>query len=220
MEPSKIRKRFVAVLLWTVFWVTPSMAVYLPAQQVARGAEVCNRCQALALLSLARVVQGRFTQEKHLPVLKRPLKASGFFMAVREHGILWEVDAPIGLRMVLTTDVLRQYSDAGVLELQTTETAYFGVGGILPALFNGDMALLSGYFAIHYYCNAQQWELVLEPTTEKLARLLKSVVIKGDSEHISQTSLYGRFGDITHIRFQMDTVSRQAATAEQLAWFM
>ncbi|WP_263079576.1 outer membrane lipoprotein carrier protein LolA [Endozoicomonas sp. Mp262] len=177
-------------------------------------------CGILSAFKSVEVMQGHFQQEKNLPVFSRPLKSSGFFISVRNRGVLWEVNEPVSSKMVLMPGVLKQYTDHGVQELKATGTAYDGMGVLLPALFKGDMELLSRYFFVTSDRTIKGWVIQLKPINEKLAELIKSVVISGEGNHINQASLYGAAGDTTHITFEDIEISHRPATVEQLSWFM
>ncbi len=177
-------------------------------------------CKVLSAFKTVQVMEGRFEQEKKLPVFNRPLLSSGRFLSVKGHGVLWEVKKPVSSRMVLTPGVLKQYTSDGVQELRATGTAYDGMGVLLPAFLGGDLEKLSEYFIVSSHQDGDAWRVEFKPKSTKLAELITTVKITGTDDRVAKAIMVGAAGDTTHISFQDVQISKEPPGKEQLAWFM
>ena len=179
-----------------------------------------SACEAMAQLKDVKVMEGSFLQEKILPVFKKPLISTGHFLSVKGHGLLWNVEKPVPVRMVFTPGMIKQYTNNGVKELNTTGTAYDGIAILLPALFDNDLSRLEEYFIVSGEKDGDCWKLFLKPKGSKLEKVITSVLISGTGQIIQKAVLHGADKDVTNITFNGIRVSNNKPTQEKLAWFL
>ena len=147
-----------AALVLLAAWTTPSAASDAPLPALAR----------------AEIAVGRFTQQRRLPELERPIVSRGRFAYHAERGLLWHVEEPV--ESVLLIDADGVYQDGQRVE---GGRALAAVRPVFRGLFGGDLDALERHFALERRAADNGWRLRLLPRDETLAAAVESIVITG-----------------------------------------
>lgn len=203
--------RFILVLVWIISPVasgsSDQMSPKSPLQNI------------LASFSEMQVISGEFEQQKTIPILSRPFVSSGRFLSVKQHGLFWETRKPAPSTLTMTEGRMVQEVAGRSSEYQATGTAYDGLALLLPAVLDGDEALLKSYFTVDARQMNNGWELQLTPLSEKLSGVITTVIIQGQAGSIDGVQLSGAGGDETRIIFRSINMSREAPDAVDLERF-
>lgn len=152
-------------------------------------------------------IKGDFRQEKIMRLFKKPFLSTGSFHSIKGQGLLWEVKTPVASKTVLLPGIMKQYTGKDVQETRATGGVYDGLGVLLPALLDGDLACLSEYFIVKGHKSDKNWKLTISPISQKLAGLFTSVVVEGFDGQITTLVMLGSDNDTTNITFDAVTVS-------------
>jgi hypothetical protein len=156
-----------------------------------------------ARLRTPPVLHADFQQTRRLAALSRPLKASGSFVVARDQGVVWRLDRPLPLTVVLAPRGVLEVDREGRRRVQTAKDMPMAarMAGIMNALLGGQWSALDELFTVKGEAGAAgAWTLLLAPRPATAA-FLKAVRIKGgafvESIHVEEAS-----GDTTDLVFQ------------------
>jgi outer membrane lipoprotein carrier protein LolA len=156
-----------------------------------------------ALLDAQPRLRAEFDQTKRSAELERPVLAHGRMLVWREAGVLWQMEQPVKMLVVLREDVTIQIDASGRRRIQSADhdAAAARTGRILGALLNGDTATLEQWFDIAARIDAQQWSIALTPRRGAMAAFLTSMQVSGD-KYVRSVAIDEANGDSTHISFR------------------
>ena len=156
-----------------------------------------------ALLDAQPRLRAEFDQTKRSAELERPVLAHGRMLVWREAGVLWQMEQPVKMLVVLREDVTIQIDASGRRRTQRADhdAAAARTGRILGALLNGDTATLEQWFDIAARIDAQQWSIALTPRRGAMAAFLTSMQVSGD-KYVRSVAIDEANGDSTHISFR------------------
>jgi hypothetical protein len=156
-----------------------------------------------ALLDAQPRLRAEFDQTKRSAELERPVLAHGRMLVWREAGVLWLMEQPVKMLVVLREDVTIQIDASGRRRIQSADhdAAAARTGRILGALLNGDTATLEQWFDIAARIDAQQWSIALTPRRGAMAAFLTSMQVSGD-KYVRSVAIDEANGDSTHISFR------------------
>ena len=163
--------------------------------------------EALALIRARLDAQPRlradFEQVKRIADLERPVVAQGRLLVWREAGVLWQIEQPVKMAIVLREDVTIQVDASGRRKTQqaTSDAAAARLGRVLGALLHGDTAALEQWFEIAARVEAPGWTIALTPRRGPMAAFLKSMHVSGD-KYVQAVSIEELNGDSTSITFR------------------
>lgn len=211
-------KRIAAVLLLAL-GVSTAMAQPTTLSPLdAKGVEALLAPDARRGLARA-VIEGRFTQTKHIAGLPQPLLSSGRFLVARGHGVEWRVEKPFTSRTVITATALIEERNGRTRRTTPREEqpALAAVSRLLLALFALDVAALDAEFHFSGQRDADGWALLLTPRHAAVATVFGKALLRGGAG-IDHVRLEDARGDVTEIRFNAQT-SRAALEADEAARF-
>lgn len=156
-----------------------------------------------ALLDAQPRLRAEFDQTKRMAELERPVLARGRMLVWREAGVVWQIEQPVKMVVVLREDVTIQIDASGRRRVQRTndDAAAARTGRILGALLNGDTATLEQWFDIAARIDAQQWSITLTPRRGAMAAFLSSMQVSGD-RYVRSVAIDEANGDSTQISFR------------------
>ena len=156
-----------------------------------------------ALLDAQPRLRAEFDQTRRSAELERPVLAHGRMLVWREAGVLWQIEQPVKMLVVLREDVTIQIDANGRRRTQRTDddAGAARAGRILGALLNGDTATLEQWFDIAARINAQQWSIALTPRRGAVAAFLRSMQVSGD-KYVQTVAIDEVNGDSTQISFR------------------
>jgi hypothetical protein len=120
-------------------------------------------------LAVGDILRGRFTQEHYMAGVSKPLHSEGHFVVAPGYGLIWAVEKPLPLTIVVTADGMSQ-SVAGVpvLHKSTTQMPFLArVTSLLSAALGGNWKTLESDFTLTREGNAKQWRVKLVPHDPK-----------------------------------------------------
>lgn len=153
-----------------------------------------------ARVARADVIQGRFSQQKKLKFLSKPLLSAGEFVFLRERGVLWRTLLPVSSSLLIGPHRL--------IGSQGEQPIPGSVGRIFPMLLSGDLSRLSSDFSLSGSIDAAGWRLQLIPVDALVAKVISQIAVQGDTAlrvvEISETS-----GNSSEIRFENISYPKQ-----------
>lgn len=155
--------------------------------------------QLSAQLAKPVVVEGRFSQEKHLRALPQPLISTGNFVLAREFGLLWLLETPLKQDYRITTAGIarRQTQDqAQGWQLLPGKSAGAEQNRLFLAVLQGDSSGLQRDFELQLSGDAQAWKLTLTPRSLLLQQVFRQINIDG-GELVQRIELLETQGDST-----------------------
>lgn len=170
------------------------------------------------------VIRGRFTQRKYLAELQQPLVSTGQFVVAAGHGLLWQIETPVQVQLVITRKHLIQRSKGQ----QTTrinadqQPALRVVTAVLLAIFETDTERLRQYFNIEKKPGADGngWTLTLQPATAGVSEFIQRVRIQGQgSAHVRRIEIDQTGGDRSVIELHETSDGPATLSSEEKAQF-
>ena len=144
----------------------------------------------------------KFTEEKRVALLARPIKSSGTIYFERDKGIARSTLAPKVQHVVLTRTSLRIKTDKKTEEIpldKSKDLKAFAM--IFPTLLRGDRTELERSFVIGLYGSDKDWwALTFTPKTDSLKKLIKRVVVFGRKTQAISLQIAEASGDTTDTR--------------------
>ncbi|HEX5693832.1 MAG TPA: outer membrane lipoprotein carrier protein LolA [Arenimonas sp.] len=168
------------------------------------------------------VLRGRFEQEKQIQGFKNPLRSSGGFLLLREHGVAWDTTAPFASSAVLTRERLATRLPDGserILIDAADGPAASATASLLMALVAGDLDALAQRFEIEQtLLENGGWRLRLLPREAALKRVFAGFTLAGD-RYVRELVIEEAGGDLTRVLL-LDLASEPATpTAAEVARF-
>lgn len=172
------------------------LAVALPAQQDA------NLGKIQAILEKPSVMCGRFEQSKTLVGLRRPVKSSGRFCVALDKGVLWTTLLPFPSSLLLTKDEIVESRDGRVTKRMSAlqEPVVGIINDLLFSLLRGDLARLTGGFAIRSTVEPRRWSAKLVPNEGGMKRIIAGIDLDG-ADVVREIAIHESSGDLTDIVF-------------------
>lgn len=143
-------------------------------------------------LSQKTITQGSFQQEKRLKFLNKPLLSTGSFTYDQSKGVIWKTITPIPSLLLV--------NDEHLLIGQSEQAVPPAFGRVFKALLGGELHHLSEGFDITGKEQKNSWQLILTPKDELLKKIMRSIMLTGDSE-LRLLELQEANGNLTLIRF-------------------
>lgn len=156
-----------------------------------------------ALLDAQPRLRAEFDQIRRSAELERPVLAHGRMLVWREAGVVWQIEQPVKMVVVLREDITVQIDASGRRRTQRADhdAAAARMGRILGALLNGDTAALEQWFEVAPRIEGQRWTITLTPRRGATAAFLKSMQVSGD-QYVRSVAIDEANGDSTQISFR------------------
>lgn len=144
----------------------------------------------------------KFSEEKRVALLARPLKSTGTIYFARDKGIARTVITPRAQQVVLTKTTLKIRTEKKTEEIpldKSKDLKAFAL--IFPTLLRGERAELEKSFEIAMYGSEKDWwALQFSPKTDSLKKLVKRVVVYGKKLDAHSLQVVEANGDTTNTR--------------------
>ncbi len=196
----------------------PQVLEEAQAQPLAEGAKTLD-----ALLDAFRKspgVSARFTEEKHIALLKKPLKSEGALYFMAEGKLARHVESPKRSVILLEGNDLRISDGKGVRTVDLAKNA--AVAALVRSfvhLLRGDRAVLEKDFKVDFSDRGGTWQLRLTPKTAPLSNLVTGITVTGQGLVLSEMTVAEPNGDSTVTRFSEVNTARRFTEAEQKQLF-
>ncbi|MBK8817420.1 MAG: outer membrane lipoprotein carrier protein LolA [Methylococcaceae bacterium] len=143
-------------------------------------------------LSQKTITQGLFQQEKRLKFLNKPLLSAGSFSYDQSKGVIWKTITPIPSLLLV--------NDEHLLTAQGEQALPPAFARVFKALLGGELNRLSEGFEITGKEQKTSWQLQLTPKDELLKKVIKTILLSGDSE-LRLLELQEANSNLTRIKF-------------------
>lgn len=167
------------------------------------------------------VIRGAFTQRKYLPELEQPLVSRGRFVAAAGRGLIWQIEQPVQVQLVISQEQLVRRSDGHEIERISAaeQPALRVVASVLLAVFRADMDALRQVFEIQRQSLANgRWAMTLRPKGEGALTFIERVRIRG-AAHIERIEIRQPEGDRSVIDLDAATAGPATLSAQELSQF-
>ncbi|MBT4428619.1 MAG: outer membrane lipoprotein carrier protein LolA [Rhodospirillaceae bacterium] len=151
----------------------------------------------------SEMLRAEFYQEKNLRALSRPLISRGKLLFVAGEGVLWQVEKPFTVSVLIRSDEVIEWSSEGeVTRLNTGSNPVFrALSEIILATLSGDTQFLGQLFDLSSTVSEAGWQLLLQPKSEELAAAVSNIKIIGD-RFVEEVQVSETKGDITVLQFR------------------
>jgi outer membrane lipoprotein-sorting protein len=170
----------------------------LLAGEVSHGAGIDD---VFAHFKLERL-RCKFSEEKQIALLARPLRSTGTIYFDREKGIARTTLTPKPQQVVLTKTSLRIRKDKRTEEIpldKSKDLKAFAL--IFPTLLRGDRTELERTFEIGLYGSDKDWwALSFAPKPDSLRAIVRRVVVFGRKSEVVSLQISEASGDTTDMR--------------------
>ncbi len=187
----------------------------LTALCLAAAAHAFDSRELTAQLQAPKTVQGRFTQQKHLRTLTKPVTTSGRFALRPGHGLFWHLQKPFELRLRVRRDGISRQDASGAWKSNGSQSTQAAQVKLFMAVLGGDTAELQRHFILKLSGSAGNWQLLLLPKTVVMKQVFENITISGD-KLVRRIELKEKQGDRTVMQFeQLQTDQTLDAAAKQ-----
>jgi len=163
----------------------------------------------------------KFSEEKHIALLARPLRSTGTIHFERERGIARATITPRPQQVVLTRTSLRIRKDGRTEDIpldKSKDLKAFAL--VFPTLLRGERSELERSFEIGLYgSEGAWWALAFTPKTDSLRALVRRVVVFGRKAEIVSLQVAEASGDTTDTRLTEIKKNGDVSDAEIAAAF-
>jgi outer membrane lipoprotein-sorting protein len=205
-------KAAAAMILIMAVMAAPESAAATPCASTAACLEVLEAAQRGT-----QTLTARFTQTKRLSLLDEPLESSGFFAFRRPDRVLWRIESPEPLTVVI------RGRDIHVPGLPTTGEAGLAMAPLaamftqLGAVFAGSLTAAGADFEVEAVADAEAIQLTLRPRHAAWQRMVRQIELRfmGPEWLLAGMHLDNGMGD--RVEIALRDVRRNAEVPE--AWF-
>ncbi len=165
-------------------------------------------------------VSARFTEEKHISLLKKPLKREGALYFMAPEKLARHVEAPKRSVILLEGNDLRISDGKGVRTVDLAKNA--AVAALVRSfvhLLRGDRAVLEKDFKVDFTDRAGSWLLKLTPKTAPLSNLVTAISVTGQGLVLSEMTVSEPNGDSTVTHFTEVNTNRRFTESEKKQLF-
>lgn len=158
--------------------------------------------QIAKTLNQRRQFQSHFSQEKHIKVLRRPLKSAGTILFSFEHGLCWKTAEPFQSTLSITRQGIFQKKAGGSFQAVAAQqhAVASDITSVFLAVFSGEREVLEQNFMPHLSGTTSQWVIGLKPRSKMIQVFLDAIVLKGNSS-ITDLEIWEENGDFSLIKF-------------------
>lgn len=189
-------QRLITISIFTLSLVLSSHSSW------AVSGDSCDLKQITQVLNSQQPLH-QFSQEKHIKVLAKPLKSSGYLLLANNDAVVWQTLKPIKSTTLISESDLKQFNKNNQLVSlpanADTETSQL-ISSTFLAILSGNLNDLHANFELVVVCDQATWDINLIPTDPSIQRLLKHIQIKG-STHIERLSFTEANDDTTKLLF-------------------
>ena len=182
---------------------------------LAAAAHAFDSRELTVQLQAPKTVQGRFTQQKYLRTLTKPVTTSGRFALRPGHGLFWHLQKPFELRLRVRRDGISRQDASGAWKSNGSQSTQAAQVKLFMAVLGGDTAELQRHFTLKLSGSAGNWQLLLLPKTVVMKQVFENITISGD-KLVRRIELKEKQGDRTVMQFeQLQTDQTLDAAAKQ-----
>lgn len=220
-----IARGFAALLLLAGVALVAPLAAFAEGEATTASLSPAAEAELTALLRGFREMPGleaSFEEEKTLALLAAPLRSAGTLYYAPGGYLLRRIEAPRRAEIVVTPRELRVVEGAETQRFDLrarADVAHF-VQSFLWIL-SGDEAALRQNFSLAYSPrdDAGAWSLALRPRDERMAYIVKEIVVRGKGAAVREVEVREASGDTTLTKMGETNPARRFSEDELRALF-
>lgn len=213
-----MNRRRAAVALGTVVMgsLLPDLIGQGPRASAAGGAD-----RLFALFAKSPGFSADFVEEKHIALLKEPLKNQGRVYFARPGAFARHIDKPFRSAIFLLEKTLILWDESGQRRVELGEhPAAFALATSFLSLLQGRRATLEANYEVRFSGSSEsEWKLELDPKTEALRRLVTRLQFTGTKRSIGSMTVREASGDHSVTQFVNTRTDRHFTDAEKARFF-
>lgn len=170
-----------------------------------------------ARLAEAEVIRARYSEEKILTVLRRPLRSEGRLVFCTGRGVHRVMTKPFEKEWFITPEGITQRHPDGTLEhldLAALPVARAFVDAFLK-IASGDVARLRDEFRVFFHGDIDAWTMGFVPRGEPMDAIIESMVLTGQGALLQSLVVVETNGDVTRTKFHDATVGPPLSPEEE-----
>lgn len=168
----------------------------LPAL-AAEGRQAWSLDQLMGGLSEIKSAKTNYTEDQYIGIATKPLRSSGELVYVAPNRLEKNMTAPSPQSVVIDGDKLTMRQARG--RARTVNLSdHPEIGAFIESIrstLSGDVTTLNRYYQVALMGDADHWQLTLEPTVEKVGKLVKVVRIDGSQYELLSVEIVHTDGD-------------------------
>jgi hypothetical protein len=125
------------------------------------------------------VTHGDFVQQKYLRALPQPLTSTGRFTLAADRGLLWQLHQPLQQDLLITPDGMFRRDAGGKWQALQQSAGAGRETRLFLAVLAGDTSGLQDNFAMSLSGGADDWHLVMTPSSPLLKQIFTDIRIDG-----------------------------------------
>jgi hypothetical protein len=150
-------------------------------------------------LGRAGTVQAQFTQSRQLKAMTRPVISSGRLLMAPGRGVIWKVESPYRITLVVTKDKRMEIFPDGRKKIYDKSGRSTHMNTILYGLLAGKFDALNQYFSVQSDFSNGKWSMLLTPL-EPASAYVDRVTLNG-SNYVERVRIDEINGDTVTIYF-------------------
>lgn len=146
--------------------------------------------------------QASFIEERHAFYLDTPLKSQGHLKASPPGRLEKTIIVPESIQQVINGDRITHSKNGKIvreMSLSQQPVLAAAINTMRSVLF-GDVNYLQKYFQIRYEVDQQKWQLHLVPREKQVVKYIKSIIVSGAEDRISEFLITETNGDYSRTR--------------------
>lgn len=168
-------------------------------------------------LAANKVYRARFTEEKRIKVLRRPLRSEGRLVFATGRGLWRQLTRPFAQEIVVTrAGISQRFADGRteVVDLTKQPVAQAFVDAML-LIASGDLEGLRTHFELFFTGTEEAWTLGFRPRGEPLSRVIATMVLTGTQAKLSTLTVTEQSGDTTLTRYHDVEVAAELSSDDE-----
>lgn len=194
----------IACIASGIVWCSVPLEASVPRQNRQLHETIGARLNTIATL------RARFTHEKRIKVMTRPLISRGRLLFVRGRGLYWQTDSPFHSQLVFSKRGVRRLGSAGGSQ---TGPLIKALARIFVSVISADINSLRSRFKVTASGDAKRWSLVLLPISTREVTVQR-IVLRGQLT-VEVVTIHERNGDTSSYRLSEITTRPTTLSADE-----
>lgn len=178
--------------------------------------------QLFARFAKSQGFSADFVEEKHIALLKEPLKNLGRVYFARPGSFARHIDKPFRSAVFLVGTTLILWDESGQRRVALDEhPSAFALATSFLSLLQGRRTTLEANYEVRFSGSSEgDWKLELAPRTEALRHLVTRLEFTGANLSVSSMSVHETSGDRSIAQFANARPNRHYTDAEKARFFV
>ena len=187
--------RLAIALILCIGWGVAGLAV--KADQAPQVQPSWTLEQLMLGLSKIKNATTNFIEDQYIGILTKPLHSSGVLVYVAPSRLEKDSLVPTRQSVIIDGDKLTVRQANGQTRTVTLQD-HPEIGAFVESLrstLSGDLGILSRFYDVGFTGSADHWQLTLEPSDQKVRKLVKTIRIEGSNFSLSSVEILHADGD-------------------------